>query len=247
MDATSSRSFIEEVSLEDAQAGVFPNVAIPHGDVSCLLWGDSHAMALAPGIAAACELHGTKMFMATHSATAPLKNHIGTSKYSLLADSPAFNDAVLRFVRHQACGVVIMAGVWPRYARDPSFEANLRQTIAELAGIGSRVAVVLDVPAYAYSVPHACALADLRGTPLPAGATAQDYELHQGQANKIIEAVCAEFEVATVIDPGVILRDAQGDWRYAVGNTLLYRDNGHLSTEGGSLLQPLFSSLLENG
>lgn len=244
--AKNSRSFIEEVTLAEALTGVFPSVAGTKEGVSCLLWGDSHAMALAPGVAAACDVHGTQMFMATHSSTAPIKNYRSPGKYSLGGDSPAFNEAVLSFVREESCRYVIIAGVWGAYAEDSHFAANLRQTLFEITSCGCRVAMVLDVPSYDYDLPDACALAVMRGERLPAKVSGPEYELKQGYANRLIAEICSEFQAASVIDPGVLLRDEQGGWNYLAGDSLLYRDNSHLSTEGGEFLEPLFLQFLSN-
>ncbi|MCX5966477.1 MAG: acyltransferase family protein [Cyanobacteria bacterium] len=65
---------LREITIKQATEGRLPVLGAKAAHSTLLIWGDSHAVALLPGIDAACKTREIRCLQATHSATAPIIN-----------------------------------------------------------------------------------------------------------------------------------------------------------------------------
>ncbi len=142
---------------------------------SFLLWGDSHADSLQPGIELAAERAGERGLVASYEACAPLP---GVRQETPGCD--AAQRAVLdHLARRPGIGLVVLAARWPLWrtgtyvgdepgpphpiaasapgqaglGRPALFDAAARDTVRRLRAMGRRVLVIGSVPEIGWDVP----------------------------------------------------------------------------------------------
>lgn len=235
----------------------------PHVDPTVLLWGDSHADAIVPGVLAAALAQGKAGLVAAHGHCAPF---VGVT----LPDPSCrpFNDAVARIAQSRNITVVLLDARWATYtdaassvhdtpnndmasaarataqsaANARAFADALTGTIRLVEGAGKRVIIIGPVPDFQQSVP--IELAKMR-------IWRQNWDIAPTRSQFLTEQspVMGEFlnlatdKQATVIWPDQIVCP---DARCATirDGRPLYRDDNHLSVYGAQQLAPLFRGLL---
>jgi peptidoglycan/LPS O-acetylase OafA/YrhL len=109
-----------------------------------LVWGDSTAGALMPGLLKAQEMRGFALAQLTASSCIPALN----------ADIPgvpncrAHNDRVLAMIRQIRPEIVLLHGTWEKYLD------HVAETVTALKAIGARVVVLGPVPAWKRGLPN---------------------------------------------------------------------------------------------
>jgi hypothetical protein len=109
-----------------------------------LVWGDSTAAALLPGLRKAQESRNFGIAQFTSSSCIPALN----------ADIPgvpncrAINDQVLKLVREIKPDIVVLHGTWEKYL------SNVAETVAPLKQTGARVVVLGPVPVWQRGLPN---------------------------------------------------------------------------------------------
>jgi hypothetical protein len=202
-------------------------------------------MALIPGIDAACKELGVLGFQATYSSTAPLLDFFIKSRYGLNERAPAFNLAVFEMVHSQGFHGVIMAGVWSNYANDIKFERCLHATVDKLIRSGVKVAIVRDVAKHNADIPLLLSMSDRLGWDLnKVGVTQSEYLELNEKCNLLLSSL--EGKGVKILDPQPFLTDVSGIWRGQINGVSMYRDNHHLSVEGGISLKPMFRPFIES-
>ncbi|MFO1209637.1 MAG: acyltransferase family protein [Amaricoccus sp.] len=201
--------------------------AEPAGDTAdFLLWGDSHAGAVLPGVEAAAVRAGKNGFAAGQTACAPL---LGVDRIDLGMDHRCsdFADAVLKFLQgRDDMPVVILAGRWalaaegsrsdepgrtailvPRDAALPSgtvadnlavFRAGLGDTVAAIRATGRSVVILGGVPEIGWSVPEAIGAQLMHGTPLPPAPTAAEVASRNARVDAVLADLAREPGVTVV-------------------------------------------------
>ncbi len=111
MAAVNSKSHLHTLSLANALNAEFPAYGDPQAARKCLVWGDSHAMSLMPGIDQVCQETGFRVFQATHEVTPPLVDFVCVLKAGLNEDTPAYSAAVLEFVEREKIEIAVLAGL----------------------------------------------------------------------------------------------------------------------------------------
>ena len=235
------------VSLEDLRTGNLPAFGAADGTKTCLLWGDSHAQCLIPGLDDACQALGWRCLQATYYSTPPLFDFPITGNVIPASSTQDYSPGVIENALREHAQVVILGGIWAVYAKYPEFEQRLRQTLETLAAHNIQALVTLDVPLYEIDVPRALVRSRLLG--LAAGDPTQSAERYlsptgAGRANAIIRRVAGETG-ALILDPAPYLTDPQGDWTVFLDGECLYSDAHHLSLAGGRRLRPMFKAALE--
>jgi peptidoglycan/LPS O-acetylase OafA/YrhL len=244
--ARDSRRIVSEPSIREISEGKLPHFGAATGGGLCLVWGDSHAMALIPGIDAACKDVGIRGVQATRNSTAPLVNLASIKRTDVGTESRLYSQAVLDYIHIQHVDLVVMSAIWSRYANLPGFETALNDTLRVLSESGVKIAIVLDVATNQESVPMLLAKAQVLAQPVQdVGVRAIDYELANNKCNSLIRRA-AKAHQATVLDPSQYLTDEQGKWRAELDGQVIYRDRTHLTVEGGLRLKPLFENYLRN-
>jgi len=233
------------VTLQDARAGVLQPLGVRKASAppDVLVWGDSHAAAILPAIDELARKHGVRAAAATHLSTMPLLGYESHGGFSLRGDSPAFNQAVLDFVRTNRVRAVVLAAAWHGYDDEGGrMRRGLQATVAALREAGASIWIMKQVPQHNVDVPKALAAAVLFGRPLEGQAVT--LEQHRS-ASRVQDQMFSE-----IASPGVRILEplpffmAEADrCRMAADGSTLYRDSHHLSTTGAIRLAPLFAEV----
>jgi len=239
-------AFEDEVGLKDVTDGNLPELGV--GDkqrpIKLLVWGDSHAMAVMPALDILCKAHAVRGVAATHSSTAPLVGYLSHFKYSL-ADSIAFNDAVVEFIRRERLSDVLIVAVWGGYGGETDqLHRGLLATINALKNSGARIWIMKQVPEQHWSVPQALASAVMFGrNPEGLGLPLVEYRRASRRQELVFDGVAGRG--VTVLDPTQFFVNDANLCRVAKDGKALYRDTEHLTTYGAMLLRPLFEPIFE--
>ncbi|MCD7108017.1 acyltransferase [Rhizobium sp. DKSPLA3] len=228
-----------------------------------IVWGDSHAAAMAPAIDAAAREAGVSGLFVARASCPPIPDavfgpeHIVTRCRETLA-------AAVDLIERQKIPYVFMVGYWPKYVHRaelpgegvffntsealvlPDWSApvrdSLKATIGAFAKQGTRVVLVQDVPEMGVKVPEALARAKMTGENedpgLPLGYTMQRQKL----ARDTLFTVARETG-ATTVDPLTALCD-QTRCHPVSSAGILYRDSDHLTLTGANSLAPLFKDAM---
>jgi peptidoglycan/LPS O-acetylase OafA/YrhL len=238
------RAFRNEVSLDEARAGRFAELGPgdPTQPVRILIWGDSHAMAIAPVLDELCRRFSMRGIEATHSVTPPILGYTAHASVGLGEKTPAFVDSVLSFISSAHVEKVILAADWLRYPHQDSMESNLLGTVRALTARGAKVYVVKDVPKQTFNAPRIVAMTAMHHGDLDRLGLSQ--ELHAVSDRKLRATFDQIAQIgATVLDPAPYFLNHNGLYAVVRNGRLLYWDYGHLTPEGSRLLAPLFEPL----
>ncbi len=121
--------------------------AIEHTDY--LLWGDSHAAALYPGIHTLVQAQGLQLAQLTASGCPPVFDYLLTDNPNCLG--------VVEYVRKrlpQFNGMLILQANWSQYFQDRAFEGKLITTLQTLSALGIPVKLLGNVPRWTPSLPQ---------------------------------------------------------------------------------------------
>jgi peptidoglycan/LPS O-acetylase OafA/YrhL len=218
-----------------------------------ILWGDSHARALMNSIESYCIKHAYDLVFITPIAL--IDENKSHARISDLIKKSTFKGMILASrwsmylgfqedePEEQGTRYISIDRVYPRNKKEAakSFEIAYRRLFAE--GLIKRAVIVLQVPRYPF-FPVKEALLESRGLKfrkLPE-KTLEQHRKEQNLANRILCSVNSnEFVTA---DPSDIL--CQGGFcRWRNGDTLLYKDDDHLSVAGADLIMPLIEESIE--
>lgn len=242
-NAFASRAFLHEVSIADALAGRFPECGADSSEQTCVIWGDSHAMSLLPGLDAAAKQLGFRVLQATHSSTPPLLGFVPAAGFRRQAVD--FNAGVMTSIQNLKPDLVILAAWWPGAAQEESFEAALQKTLRELQQAGSSVVIIRDVASLPYDVAHGHAMRLFHGesvSPLTVALT--EHRAKNAVADQIMQRRAESFASVRIVDPAPWFLDAQGKWQSEADNEIFYADAAHLTISGSLRLMPMFLEVL---
>jgi len=238
------RAFLNEISPQQAAAGQFAELGAQSSNqpIEILLWGDSHAMHVAPALDELCRRFSVRGVEATHSATAPILKYFRTSKYGLNEYAPAFSQSVVKFIAQRQIKTVILCANWSTYLPNDFVAARLPETVQTLMAAGASVFILKDVPQPGFEVPilasfavwHDSDIARLNIPPAKYTALNDCYEPIFDHLSKI---------GATILDPRNYFLNANGLYDVIRNEKVLYADADHLTTAGAKLLLPMFEPL----
>lgn len=243
-NAGASRAFLHEVSIDDALAGRFPECGADSSEQTCVIWGDSHAMSLLPGLDAAAKQWGFRVLQATHSATPPLLGFVPAAGFRRQAVD--FNAGVMTAIQNLKPDLVILAAWWPGAATEESFEAALQRTLRELRQAGSSVVIIRDVASLPYDVAHVHAMRLFHGgsvSPLTVALT--EHRTKNAMADQIMQRRAESIAGVRIVDPAPWFLDAQGKWQSEADKEIFYADTAHLTISGSLRLKPMFLKVLQ--
>lgn len=240
-----TRSGIFEADL-DRPTQKLPSLGRGSEPVSFLLWGDSHAMSLAPTFSALGEEYGVHGLQLTYSAMAPLLSfdYAPTSKMMVTEEfKRKWAHRALDTATSHNIKVVFLVAFWKSYS-GPHFSQELQQTVQEFNRRGVQVVFVADNPEQ---------LTDpVRHTRLSfqedwiAKPTLIPSKEHQ-QKNAVIYEALATFPLPSVEFTTIDLAPSVLKWSNFLSEDghLLYADNHHLSDKGALKLRHLFEPIFE--
>jgi peptidoglycan/LPS O-acetylase OafA/YrhL len=198
-------AFRTELRLPQARAGQLPSLGVHDTSkpIDLLLWGDSHAMAVAPVIDVLCREHGWRGARATRSGLLPLLGE----ELSAGTDMVLQNDVILDLVRTQRVPRVLLVGRWDIHLDKPGSVVVVRQhlhdTLRALQEVGAQVWLLRQVPRPGWNVPRGLAAAarwgfeDPRNLTLP--LSRHEEEFHQ--QDLLFEGLTDLFPNVRVLDP----------------------------------------------
>ena len=130
------------------------------GPARFLVWGDSHAMSILPGIESACA--DSEICAGRHAFRDTSDSGLCEFRCAQAAEArriDRYNAAVMRYAQSGAVRAVILVGYWERYAkRDAArFGEAILKTVDRLQAAGLSVYFMRDVPAFRFDVPRALA------------------------------------------------------------------------------------------
>jgi peptidoglycan/LPS O-acetylase OafA/YrhL len=251
----------------DVRGGKLCSVGVGAGAPSFIVWGDSHAAAMAPAVDAAARKYARRGLLAARASCAPLIDYQAASSKQAKRDACiSHNAAVLDLIRTSRVTLVFLVARWPRevlgaeYGKEGVFfnpnapyritdrsayvAAALDETLAALARLGVHAVLVMDVPEPGYDVPYALAKAALRHVTPDIDPPRQVVAQRQRQARAILQAAAAKFG-ADVIDPTA--RFCDRDRCHVAANGIpYYADADHLTQTAartlGDLYDPVFAA-----
>lgn len=222
--------------------------------VGFILWGDSHARALASGIDSLNNVSGSRNrhgYVFAYPGVAPL---LGVE---VKKGGPEINQRVFTFIQqHPAITTIILDARWRAYftrsrdtckVTDPSllsadtnhhdripgkeiFKTSLRYTVDQLRKIGKRIIIITSTPEVPHNFISLINHARFYNDNLNAfGGTVQDFEKSNGELNTFINSL-ASPEIKIVAAHRALLH--AGKYMIEQQGHLLYRDYNHLSRFG---------------
>ena len=233
---------------------------------SMLVWGDSYAMHLVPGLA---DTPGSRIMQATRSTCSPV---LGVALFSApkyprtwSQNCIQFNRDVLESIRHMpSIDVVVLAGNWDswlggnvivqsgsNYSEDIGgidlAVSKMRETIAEIRATGKHVIVVEPPPASGFDIGRCQERKSSEkisfGAPPNCLVSVLEWERKSALTNEFLKRVKDEASVNVFSFRKYLCDTTFCNSR--LDQTLIYRDPGHLSVEGSIELAKRSSLLHE--
>jgi hypothetical protein len=243
-ESRSHFAFRNQITVQAAAAGQFAELGgqPTNQPVEILLWGDSHAQALAPVLDELCRRFSVRGVEATYSATAPLLGYANMEPHSLLEKSPAFTKSVLDYISRRHVKVVILAAFWTSYRSPDSVKACLLATVRAIKEAGAEVYVVKDPPIPLFDVPrHAALTAFHHGNLNDLAVSPEKHHAANVAFDDVFDRIAQTG--ATVLDAPRYFLNPNGYYDVVRNNQALYFDWEHLSIEGSEVLEPMFEPL----
>jgi hypothetical protein len=253
---------------EQVSVDVLCRLGSDPGEPTFVLWGDSHAYAIAAMFAAAADDARTTGLFAGSGGCAPLLGVSRTSRRSFPCE--VFNDDVVDLIRnHAALRTVVIASRWTltadgrrylaeagadTFVRDSQshdasraenravFARGLDRTLTALRDAGRRVIVVGPIPEIGYDVPTTMARNIWFGRGISIEPTIAAFLDRQRFVLETLADAQTRFGFE-LVQPYLSLCDAE---RCSVGTQLhpYYADDNHLSLTGAMSLKPLLEGKL---
>ena len=215
------------------------NVAGTNPPAKVVIWGDSHALAMAPVIAMLCQEKNVSVMAATHDGTPPVL--WGSHPDNSVKRAALFSEAVFQYLTHTRPARVVLTARWETYVGSDNFKSNLLATVRALLDLGIKVYVVKDVPYPGYDAPRFTALtAQQHGDISQLGITQKTYEGRNRELAPVFDQLTRLG--VPVLDPAPYFLNGNGLYGVAQDGEILYTDGDHLSVSGAILLTPLFET-----
>ena len=244
-----SRNWLVEATPEDVRVGRLFELGNPGGEVSVVLWGDSHAMAAAPAVDRILKNSARTGVMLARSSTPPTPGRYWPNPWATRQQSLEFHAAILDYLEKTRPDLVLLVAAWRSYQTDDAggeIGPALIDTVKSLRERGLNVAVMLQVPKHDLFIPKAAAISRMSGIDIAPFLSVQG---KFSRSFRDLGSLPTHLEEAGahVIDPLPAFEGGPGG-KYAVerDGILLYRDGSHLSEQGAihmlaPLIEPLFS------
>lgn len=230
--------------------------------VTFVLWGDSHAGAIAPALDLAAKRGGLSGVFVGSAGCPPFASaRLVRPDRARRCDD--FNAAAEEMISRRGIRDVVLVAYWRKYLsitdgnERVSMEGSLTSTsqyalikdrlsvrVMALQKNGVKVWLMLDVPDFNQPVPESLARLAMLGRPIQLELTKAAIETRQGVAQDLVQGV-GKNTGASVLDPAPWLCDVQA-CKAVLNGTVLYKDGDHLSASGARLLSGLFDPVISN-
>ena len=237
-----------DLDLEDVVTGKLPRFGAEEEKINLVLWGDSHAMAMLPAVAKACNELQIAGVMASHSSTAPILDwEQPATRHGLGVLAPEFNGAILEYIKREQVADVLLVGFWQGYFNDGD-HTRLVDTVRKISSMGAQPWVVLQVPKQRQPVPKALARSVVFGDP-ETQYCIEDYDHPLYGKLEDIDSFTALIASAggNVIDVRPAFLDPESQrYRISLAGHSLYHDDAHMTTYAAeTLVAPVISQALQ--
>lgn len=239
-------AFRNQITPQQAAAGQFAELGDQKTNqpIQILLWGDSHAMSVAPALDELCRRFSVRGVEATHSATAPILKYVSeVNNESLHEQSLTFSKSVVDFIAHNHVETVVIAANWHIYGPLDVVDARLRETVQTILASGASVYVLRDVPGADYDIPSHAAFTVLRHGEL---ARLNLSPARYAVANNDYEPILRHLSDigATILDTPKYFLNTNNLYDVIRDGKILYSDADHLTVTGSKVLLPMFEPLI---
>lgn len=233
------------IKIPAVESGNLFEFGDPSSEAICLVWGDSHAMAMMPVLDDLCQENGLRGSAATHSQTPPLLGYVSRPRLGLEPNTPRFNAGVVKLALERKVRIVVMVAFWSLYATEEQFEKCLEDTIHRLTAAGIQVVLVRAVPLQQGEVPRLLVRAKLLGQETDlVGVPVDTHRIKNLPADQWLEKMAGPM--VSVLDPTPYFSDETGLCRAELDGVAMYRDSNHVTAEGARRLKPMFGTLFHN-
>lgn len=240
-------------NLASALRGDFPQAGKADAPIECLVWGDSHAMALYPAFNKLALDSSTRVIYATHTAQCPVLDYGGAGRFSLEGQSKAWCEAVVETVRREHIPKVVIVACWQWYGEKDTlgrngissrreFAEKLANTVTELQRAGAKVWILKDVPKQPMHVRMGVIKAILNNRSLEIGVSKEEYLESSRAENEMLGAAVSKG--ALILDPYPFFFANRETSLIESSGSLLYNDDSHLTPRGALLLSDLFHNVV---
>lgn len=240
-----------------------------------LVWGDSHADAIMPGVKKMAETNQIAGLHASFSDCPPLLGVIRPEKAPSYQCVP-FNQAMFDFIKESGIKTVILAARWNGYAQgtmpdsvdassymlvglpkdrgqsvtkaqsQANFKHGIAQTLPALQELGVTVWVVEQAPTYKKHLPEAMTRAEIAGKSFD--AFEQSLEDHEKRSRFVADAFRPYLNesVKYIRLSDKLCPNRDENCLLSADAIPLYRDNNHLSAAGSRWLGDAFSPIFQS-
>lgn len=222
-----------EITQEMLQAGQLQHFGGP-GKTRLMVLGDSHAMAVLPGLDQTCQKLGISGLAITHSSTPPLYCELTGNTGLRGQELRDYCQASQRKVQQENPEKILLVGAWAGYQSEPGFAQGLAETLKAFAGRDCYL--MGQVPNVGYKVPRALAYRAWRG-PRKAWEINVALSETRDQNQKLKEML--RGLPCTYLDPLPFFTGDQDLVAVERDGLSLYRDEGHLSVDASLLFPPI--------
>lgn len=243
-DASQSSDFLHEVALANASAGHFPEFGAASGGKRCLVWGDSHAMAMMPAFDLVCRERDIRGYQATYSATPPAFDVVYRDPWGLSEDGDEFARAAVNFAVQNDVDVVFISASWTSYIKVDGLRAGLETAVDLLRSAGISIVIIDTIPSQREDVPIMLSRAVRFGQDVATIGVPLERYLESSQTARRWLRSLANDEVI-VVSPHRALLDDKNLLRAELDGHAMYRDAAHLTVEGALKQAPLVRQALD--
>ncbi|MEM1079382.1 MAG: acyltransferase family protein [Pseudomonadota bacterium] len=250
----------------DGQPCLIGAAPTPDGEIDFLLWGDSHADAMLPGMEVAAQQAGQTGAFLGKAGCPPLINVQRYSNGRICASD--FSDSVLAWLQdHPSVSIVIMAARWPLYVEGTRPEGetgtDLRlkwvgapredltgaenaavvavsfpETISRVLAMGRRVVLVGPIPEIGRDVPTGLARAELFGWTNAPSLTHAAHQARTARSEELLRELASADDQVSYIELSSLFCDAEICRTRLANGTPIYFDDDHVSATAAVALLP---------
>lgn len=255
-DWNAQRWACDQPSVERIESGDVCQTNPESGAPDFILWGDSHADAIAPLFYELSGKRNRNGYVVTGHGCPPMIGG-GEPATPVTYDCNAANEATIEFIRKNAIKDVFLVSNWVSYL-DPArpmdashmewYDANtsgrpvaasLKRTIGQISEGGARIHILYNIPYVLIDPPRVLALEKLHSYEGRSKTAVSVEAYHKALENE--RSVFKEIgnDAIDYIEPEKVLCDEEYCYAEKDGRSL-YFNMGHLSAFGATQLAPLF-------
>lgn len=225
------------------------------GTSRVVLWGDSHAMSVAPGVKLAAEHEGQSAQLIWEGDCPPLTGALYYVQQVKRERCTTQNERVLRELsegRYQQATGVIIASSWATHLGFQTSSADrgeqveklavaMERTLNKLSAMGLRILLIGPAPLLRYPAPTCLFLADDASARARCNRPREQVDAEEDDIVAALRAVSLRFQNVRFIDARSAFCDARSCEAESAGE-ILYRDTNHVTSLGSRLLYEKYPS-----